>query len=109
MQRRVLGLVHDTHPTPAELLDDAVVRDGLVDHSQECYGEWRGMSMSSEAATSASRTPLWLLSGWGFRGRRLSKRTESPGIQPSPWRGLRLWQKRGQDRDGRGSSEDNSG
>ena len=30
-------------------------------------------AMSSEAATSASRTPPWLVSGWGFRGRRLSK------------------------------------
>ena len=28
----VLGLVHHTHPTTAELLDDAVVRDGLADH-----------------------------------------------------------------------------
>ncbi len=29
---RVLGLVDDTHPAAAELLDDAVVRDGLADH-----------------------------------------------------------------------------
>ena len=28
----VLGLVDDTHPAAAELLDDAVVRDGLADH-----------------------------------------------------------------------------
>jgi hypothetical protein len=48
------------------------VRNGLADHSQECYGGWRGMSMSLEAATSASRTPPWLPSGWGCRGRRLS-------------------------------------
>ena len=27
----VLGLVHDTHPAAAQLLDDAVVRDGLAD------------------------------------------------------------------------------
>jgi hypothetical protein len=27
----VLGLVDNTHPATAELLDDAVVRDGLVD------------------------------------------------------------------------------
>ncbi len=27
----ILSLVHDTHPTTAELLDDAVVRDGLAD------------------------------------------------------------------------------
>ena len=28
----VLGLVNDAHPAAAELLDDAVVRDGLADH-----------------------------------------------------------------------------
>ncbi len=32
MQLHVLGLVDDTHPAAAELLDDAVVRDGLPDH-----------------------------------------------------------------------------
>src|SRR5208282_3026851 len=31
-ERGVLGLVDNTHPTPAELVDDAVVRDGLADH-----------------------------------------------------------------------------
>ena len=30
----VLGLVDDTHPATAELLDNAVVRDGLADHWQ---------------------------------------------------------------------------
>ena len=30
MQRSVLGLVNDTHPAAAQLLDDAVVRDGLA-------------------------------------------------------------------------------
>jgi len=28
----ILGLVDDTHAATAELLDDAVVRDGLPDH-----------------------------------------------------------------------------
>ena len=31
-QRSVFGLVHHTHPATAQLLDDAVVRDGLSDH-----------------------------------------------------------------------------
>ena len=30
----VLGLVDHTHPAAAELLDDAVVRNGLADHGQ---------------------------------------------------------------------------
>jgi len=30
----VLGLVDDAHPTPAELLENAVVRDGLADHRE---------------------------------------------------------------------------
>ncbi len=32
MQPCVFGLVDNTHPAAAELLDDAVVRDGLADH-----------------------------------------------------------------------------
>jgi hypothetical protein len=32
VQARVFGLVHDTHPAATELLDDAVVRDGLANH-----------------------------------------------------------------------------
>ena len=33
VQPGVLGLVHHSHAAPAELLDDAVVRDGLADHA----------------------------------------------------------------------------
>ena len=33
----VLGLIHHTHPAATELLDDAVVRDGLADHWRESY------------------------------------------------------------------------
>jgi hypothetical protein len=32
MQPAVLGLINNTHAAPAELLDDAVVRDGLINH-----------------------------------------------------------------------------
>ncbi len=34
----VLSLVDHTHAAATELLDDAVVRDGLADHAQACYG-----------------------------------------------------------------------
>src|SRR4051794_14529806 len=32
MESSVLGLVDHTHPAAAQLLDDAVVRDGFADH-----------------------------------------------------------------------------
>ena len=32
MELHVLGFVDHTHPSAAEFLDDAVVRDGLTDH-----------------------------------------------------------------------------
>jgi hypothetical protein len=31
----VLGLIHNTHPSTTELLDDAVMRDGLADQERE--------------------------------------------------------------------------
>ncbi len=31
MESRVFGLVDHTHPAAAQLLDDAIVRDGLAD------------------------------------------------------------------------------
>ena len=31
-QLGVLGLIHDSHPAATELLDDAIMRDGLADH-----------------------------------------------------------------------------
>jgi hypothetical protein len=37
VQGYVLGLIDDAH-SAADLLDDAVVRDGLADHAQACYG-----------------------------------------------------------------------
>src|ERR1700726_2213422 len=42
---RILGLIHNAHSPATELFDNAVVRNGLADHSQECYGGWRVMSM----------------------------------------------------------------
>jgi hypothetical protein len=34
----VLGLIHYLHPTTTQLLHHAVVRNGLADHAQACYG-----------------------------------------------------------------------
>ncbi len=49
----VLGLIDHTHPAAAQLLDDAVVRNGLTDHLRECYGVRSGKSMYGLTA----RTP----------------------------------------------------
>ena len=32
-EREVFGFVHHTHPSAAKLLDDTVVRDGLINHA----------------------------------------------------------------------------
>jgi hypothetical protein len=34
MKPRVLGLIHNAHAPTAELLNDAIVRDDLVDHER---------------------------------------------------------------------------
>jgi hypothetical protein len=46
-ERRVLSLVHDTHAPATEFLNDAVVRNGLADHAQRCYGGSIGKSMKA--------------------------------------------------------------
>ena len=38
IQFDVLSLVNHTHPAAPKLLDDTIVRNGLADHSLECYG-----------------------------------------------------------------------
>jgi len=45
MQPRVLRLIDHTRAAATKLLDDAVVRDGLAEHLQECYGARSGLSM----------------------------------------------------------------
>jgi len=40
----------------------------------------------SHPATAVSHTPPWLPSGWGCRGRRLSRERRNPGMHSSPWR-----------------------
>ena len=42
-----LGLIDHTHAAAAEPLDDAVVRDGLPNHAQGCYGGKVGKSMKA--------------------------------------------------------------
>ena len=46
MEAGVLGLVHHAHAA-AQLLDDAVVRDGLADHWRESYVWETGKSMKA--------------------------------------------------------------
>src|SRR3981189_2316039 len=72
MEFRIFRFVHHTHPTAAQLLHDAVVRDGLANHLRECYGVRSGMSMYG--LTAVSPTPSWLPSGSECRGRRLSRK-----------------------------------
>jgi hypothetical protein len=43
----VLGLVHNPHAAATELFNDAVVRDGLADHAQACYGGSVSKSMKA--------------------------------------------------------------
>ena len=43
----VFGFIHHPHPAAADLLQDAVVRDGLADHAHEFYGGRVGKSMKA--------------------------------------------------------------
>jgi hypothetical protein len=68
MHPQVLGLINDPHAPAAQLLDDAVMRDGLAyelgrgSHWREWYDAIFGGSTATRIATS--RTPLWLASEW---------------------------------------------
>jgi len=44
-QLYILGLVDHAHPTPAELLDDAVVGDDLTDHAGTSLGDHLGAKL----------------------------------------------------------------
>src|ERR1700682_974492 len=63
MQPCVLSLIDHAHPATTEFLDNAVVRDGLVNHYVDAsflvassYGHRAGQSMKTVLARSASRT-----------------------------------------------------
>ena len=55
MKVYVLCLVDHTHPATAELLDDAVVRDGLADHWRESYAGKMGKSTKRRKLTYLER------------------------------------------------------
>ena len=48
----VLGLVHHSHATTAQLFEDAVVGDGLADELGEC-GHWLGMLSGHKGKVNA--------------------------------------------------------
>ena len=54
----IFGFVDHTHPAAAELLNDAIVRDGLADHAQACYGGSVGKSMKA-VELAESRKGCW--------------------------------------------------
>jgi len=43
----ILGVIHVTHPAATQLLDNAVVRNGLADHWRESYVCETGKSMKA--------------------------------------------------------------
>src|SRR5450759_89693 len=76
MEPGVFRLVHHTHSTPTELLDDAVVRDGSPDHWRKYYVGERGKSMKAmELRISQSGSPI--SAGLVFGGRS----TARPGLK----------------------------
>ena len=65
----VLSFVDNTHAAPAEFLNDAVVRNGLVDHWRESYVGDAGKSMKAvELALSQKdgwrKIPITLIDGF---------------------------------------------
>ena len=64
VQLEVFGLVHHTHPAATELLQDAIVRDGLADHLA-CFTllrardfGWWPLFLSKGRRQSASTSPV---------------------------------------------------
>src|SRR5713101_3379819 len=57
VQFHILGLVHHAHPATAELLDNAVVRDGLAEHRRNAmaygFGSQRWWAVGSPNCSSA--------------------------------------------------------
>jgi hypothetical protein len=64
----VFRFVHHTHAPTAELLDNAVVRDGLPYHVQECYGGSFGKSMKAVELARISEGLLAINRGYSAPG-----------------------------------------
>ena len=62
LQARVFRLIDDTHPPATELLDDAVMRDGLTDHGEgpTLDSHVRGAENASQRFRGRSRRLAWL-------------------------------------------------
>src|SRR5207245_149057 len=69
-----------------------------------------GSSKKSRLKTfiAALRTPPWLPSGWGCRGRRLSKARETPDRRNAPLRNFPAWRMPWRGRVGRETPKGNS-
>ena len=59
VQPRVLRLVHDSHPAPAEFFDNTVMRDGPPDHVAESYVGESGKSTKGSSAEFESRMEIY--------------------------------------------------
>ncbi len=55
MQACVFGPIDDAHPAATHFLNNAVVRNGLADHAQECYGGRIDKSMKARALGAFQR------------------------------------------------------
>src|SRR5437899_2929020 len=80
MQAGVLRLVDHTHPAAAQLLDDAVMRDGLADHADAMLGalQWEVNESTGYSGILIPGAQAWLAGVWW----------PHPGSSPEPDRFL---------------------
>jgi hypothetical protein len=85
VQLDVLGLIDDTHAAPAQLLQDAVVRDGFANHAQACYGRSVGKSMEA-VELAVSQKGCWrkiAITQLSLRFGRKAPEVSRPGVAHS--------------------------
>jgi hypothetical protein len=70
MQPCVLSLIDHAHPAPTEFLDNAVMRDGLINHyigvsflAASSYGRGAGQSNENGSRTNRVENTIGILSG----------------------------------------------